>query len=309
MDNSEEIFRTFVNRIQFKILDHPTSLEARLYAWTNISSEHCEAEKFIAKGIKLCLEFTKEAKTLWKAAFKHIMYQSEITIIGDILMKLVSCRHNIDESENALNAQHDLPVYHRIQSILTEIYSQTYRFDQEKLRSFYSLTLMILQSDKTFAPLLAKILISTARNKDDLNAAIALLEQNLPEDYFEQILQILSPVLSKSCSFIQQLPVEDQFTLIQWFATEKNYGLFVFDLFKCYLSNQSHSNREDCQNLLRQMRQSDNLLLRQQAMKYTVTWKQKKEKARNLQKRDRKSAPTVDHEPDTFDMNLLNVFE
>ncbi|CAF1638861.1 unnamed protein product, partial [Didymodactylos carnosus] len=39
---SYENFDRFVNRIQFKVLDHPTSLKARSEAWTNIDHGHCD---------------------------------------------------------------------------------------------------------------------------------------------------------------------------------------------------------------------------------------------------------------------------
>ncbi|CAF3999697.1 unnamed protein product, partial [Rotaria sp. Silwood1] len=47
INSSENIFQTFINRIQFRILNHPTSLEARLWAWSNIDYMQCDTQKLI----------------------------------------------------------------------------------------------------------------------------------------------------------------------------------------------------------------------------------------------------------------------
>ncbi len=72
-NSSDNIFQTFINRIQFKILDHPTSLEARSWAWSNIDYEHCNTEKLIEKARQLCIQFNKDAYTLWGIAFDKII--------------------------------------------------------------------------------------------------------------------------------------------------------------------------------------------------------------------------------------------
>ncbi|UJR08041.1 hypothetical protein I4U23_012318 [Adineta vaga] len=309
MDTSNKIFQIFVDRIQFKILDHPTSLEARLWAWTNIESEHCNTQKLMEKSIQLCTEFNKEANTLWGAAFDLTIARSSVDIIATVLQKLMSFREEIDGKENGLDAQHDLPVYHRIQCILTKLISRMYQYSDEKKLSFHSLTLMILEFDKTLAPLIGKLLINIAKNKEDLEEMLILFQENLSEDYFERIVKVLGTVLSKSCSLIQQLTVEDKLNLVQWFIEEKKRELFVFEFFKNHLLNQSNSNREQCQNLLRLLRQNGDLYLRQQAMEYTVRWKRKKEKSRTQQKHERKATPKMDFDPDISDLNMLGIFD
>ena len=72
-NSSDNIFQIFVNRIQFKILDHPTSLEARSWAWSNIDYEYCDINKLIEKAQQLCIQFDKNANTLWKKAFEKII--------------------------------------------------------------------------------------------------------------------------------------------------------------------------------------------------------------------------------------------
>jgi len=186
----------------------------------------------------------------------------------------MSRREEIDLKQNALDNQHDLPVYHRIQRLLTNINSNIDQFDNDKKIHFRLLTPIILQFDKTLAPLIGTLLIKISQNKEDLEDVLKILQENLSENYFERILTEFSTLINKkdSCPFIQLLNVDEKLHLAQWFINEKHRPLFVFDLLKNYVFNQQGVNREQCQNLLRQIRQSENLFLRQQAMEYTVPW-------------------------------------
>lgn len=73
INSSDEIFRTFVNRIQLKVLDHPTSLEARLWAWSNIDAEYCDSQILMDKCKQLCIQFDKSANNLWETAFNKVI--------------------------------------------------------------------------------------------------------------------------------------------------------------------------------------------------------------------------------------------
>ncbi len=185
-------------------------------------------------------------------------------------------REQVDSKENAIDNQHDLPVYHRIQRLLAILNSHINNFDNDKKLSFRSITLIILQFDKTFAPALAKILVRIAQNKEELEDILTNFQENLSEKYFERILIQVSSLINNedSCPFIQQLNVDEKLHLAQWFMKEKNRPLLVFDLLRDHVFNQSGVDREQCQSLLRQMRENDNLFLRQQAMEYTVPWKE-----------------------------------
>jgi len=185
-------------------------------------------------------------------------------------------REQVDSKENAIDNQHDLPVYHRIQRLLAILNSHINNFDNDKKLSFRSITPIILQFDKTLAPALAKILVKIAQHKEDLEDILTNFQENLSEKYFERILIQVSSLINNedSCPFIQQLNVDEKLHLAQWFMKEKNRPLLVFDLLKDHVFNQSGVDREQCQNLLRQMRENDNLFLRQQAMEYTVPWKE-----------------------------------
>jgi hypothetical protein len=186
----------------------------------------------------------------------------------------MSCREEIDSKQNALDNQHDLPVYHRIRRLLTNINSNIDQFDNEKKIHFRLLTAIILQFDKTLAPLIGTLLIKISQNKEDLEDVFKILEENLSENYFERILTEFATLINKkdSCPFIQLLNVDEKLHLAQWFINEKHRPLFVFDLLKDHVFNQQGVDREQCQNLLKQIRQSENLFLRQQAMEYTVPW-------------------------------------
>ncbi|CAF3902890.1 unnamed protein product [Rotaria sordida] len=316
-NSSDNIFQIFINRIQFRILDHPTSLEARLWAWSNINYEHCDIPKLIEKSKQLCIQFDKAANTLWEKAFNQIILSyrqkkissSSSDVIADIIKKLISRREEIDSKENAIDNQHDLPIYHRIHRILTILISHINQFDNERKFSFRSLTSIILQFDKTFAFLIGTLLIKIAQNRDDLEFMLILFQENLSKNYFENILIRLTTVISNkhSYSFIQQLNINEKFDLAQWFIKEKNLGFFIFDLLKNHVFNQSNIDREQCQNLLRQMRQSENLFLRQQALEYTVHWKRKKE--RHQRRRNQINIPNRSSDPDISDINLFEIFD
>jgi hypothetical protein len=184
-------------------------------------------------------------------------------------------RDEIDTNENGLDSEHDLPVYHRIEKILQEIISNIDKFDNKHKMSFNSLITIILQFDKTLSISIGTLFIKMATNKEDLQQILNILQENLAEYYFENVLIELSKIIiekDSSCPFLQQLNIDQKFDLIQWFNNEQNRGLFVFQIFQKQLLNEPTINREKARNLLRQMRQSENFSLRQQALQYTVTW-------------------------------------
>ena len=76
--SSNKIFQLFVNRIQAKVLDHQTSLEARSWAWNNIDYQHCNSEMLIAKAQQICFQFDKDSNTLWESAFKKILLSYQL---------------------------------------------------------------------------------------------------------------------------------------------------------------------------------------------------------------------------------------
>ncbi|CAF4196166.1 unnamed protein product, partial [Rotaria magnacalcarata] len=54
---SNPLYEEFINRIQLKVLDHPTSLNARSWAWENMEYEHCDINEVFDKAQKLCIQF------------------------------------------------------------------------------------------------------------------------------------------------------------------------------------------------------------------------------------------------------------
>ncbi|CAF0913906.1 unnamed protein product [Adineta steineri] len=240
-------------------------------------------KKLYEKAEEECAQFNKEGNTLWEQAFEKmiLIYKEEKTcsfdVIIDIITKIMSRQEDIDLNENGNgngnDNKHDLPVYHRIQRILTILDSHVKTFDKMKKVEFQSITPVILQFDKTLAYDLARILIRIAKSKEDLEDILINLEQNFSKNCFENTLIELSSVIMnwESCPFIKQLNANEKLELGQWFIKEKNRTLFVFDLVK-QVFHESNVDREECKSLLRQMRQSDNLCIRRQAMNYTVPW-------------------------------------
>jgi len=72
-ESSTSLIQLFVKRIQMKILDHPTSLSGRIWAWSLLDSEYCDINLLIDKARKLCIQFDKDANVLWKQAFTKIV--------------------------------------------------------------------------------------------------------------------------------------------------------------------------------------------------------------------------------------------
>ncbi|CAF1535427.1 unnamed protein product, partial [Adineta ricciae] len=122
--SQKDVFKAFVNQIQFAILDHPSSLEARSTAWLNIDQEYSDIQKLADKAEIICTQFDKEGNTLCSTAFETILscYKHQIDHslerIIEIIKKVMARRDEIDSKENAIDNRHDLPVYHRVQSLL-----------------------------------------------------------------------------------------------------------------------------------------------------------------------------------------------
>ncbi|CAF5091302.1 unnamed protein product, partial [Rotaria sp. Silwood1] len=109
----------------------------------------------------------------------------------------------------------------------------------------------------------------------DIEDGLKILQENLSEIYFERILTELSSFIHQdgSCHFIQHLSIDEKLNLAQWFIKEKNRPLLVFDLLTNHVFNQSAIDREQCQNLLRHLRQCQNLSVKEKAMSYIVPWR------------------------------------
>jgi len=72
-NSTDNLFRKFVERIQFRVWDHPSKLEARIYAWSRVNYEHCDATKLFDKAKQLCVQFDEDANATWKAALDKII--------------------------------------------------------------------------------------------------------------------------------------------------------------------------------------------------------------------------------------------
>ncbi|CAF1409925.1 unnamed protein product [Adineta steineri] len=151
------------------------------------------------------------------------------------------------------------------------------KIDDEQRQCFRTFALSILQFEITMAPLVGKLLMKLARSRDDLEEMLTVFQSSLSPVYFEHIIINLESYLNAndgSCPYVQQLNIEEKFDFAQWCINKMNVPLFVFDLLKNQIFNKASIDKQQCQILLRQMRQSQNLLLRQKALQYNVPWKQ-----------------------------------
>jgi hypothetical protein len=117
-----------------------------------------------------------------------------------------------------------------------------------------------------------------AQSKEELEEVFSPLQANLPEKYFERVLTDLFPIFNPEyfCPFIGQLSVNDRLQLARWFIEEKKRTLVAFSLLKLCVFTQPGVDREQSRNLLQQMRQSDDLSLRQQTMADIVPWNEER---------------------------------
>lgn len=196
--------------------------------------------------------------------------------VVDFIQSIMSRRSELDVNVDVLDNRNDLPIYHRIINLLELFITSINEVDSQARSCFRSFALSLLQFEITMATLTGKLLMRLAQNKEDLEEILTVFQQYLPAVYFEHVTIELASILSTNdgpCRFVQQLSVEEKFQLALWFSTEKNRSLFVFDLLKTQIFNKTSVDKQQCQVLLRQMRQSENLLLRQRALQYKVPWR------------------------------------
>lgn len=196
--------------------------------------------------------------------------------IVDFIQSILNHRSELDVNANALDSQNDLPIYHRITHLLESFITSINEVDSQARSCFRSFALSLIQFEVTMATLTGKLLMKLAESKEDLEEIFAVFQQHLPVVYFEHVTIELASVLGANdgpCRFVQQLSVEEKFQLALWFFTEKNRPLLVFDLLRNQVFNKTSADKQQCQALLRQMRQSENLLLRQRALQYKVPWR------------------------------------
>ncbi|CAF2126601.1 unnamed protein product [Rotaria magnacalcarata] len=277
---SNPLYEEFVNRIQLKVLDHPTSLNARSWAWENIEYEHCDINEVFDKAQKLCIQFDETGNKLWEQAFNKIilLYRenriSSINTLIDFVKKVASLREDIDLQENAIDCRHDLPAYRRLDTILGILINSLESFNNEKQLALRAFAPIIIQLDKTLASYAGEILMKTAQNKEDMENQIKFLQENLPENFFEDLLMDLSDLLRYESTdyFISKMDIDEKLAFAEWFINEKNRPLFVYDFLTEYVFNHKDVNRQQCQQIIRSWRQSENLRLKQKSMSYCVPW-------------------------------------
>ena len=188
----------------------------------------------------------------------------------------MSHREELDVNSDALDYQNDLPIYHRINNLLELFITSMNEIDVQARLCFRALAASLLQFEITMATLSGKLLMKLAQNKEDLEEILTIFQQYIPAIYLEHVTIELASVLAAndgSCCFLQQLSVEEKFQLALWFVNEKGRPLFVFDLLKNEIFNKASVDKHQCQLLLRQMRHSKNLLLKQRALQYKVPWR------------------------------------
>ncbi|CAM4845511.1 unnamed protein product, partial [Rotaria magnacalcarata] len=147
-------------------------------------------------------------------------------------------------------------------------------FNNEKQLALRAFAPIIIQLDKTLASYAGEILMKTAQDKEDMEHQIKFLQENLPENFFEYLLMDLSHLLTYESTdyFISKMDIDEKLAFAEWFINEKNRPLFVYNFLTEYVFNHKDVNRQQCQQIIRSWRQSENLRLKQKAMNYCVPW-------------------------------------
>ena len=185
----------------------------------------------------------------------------------------MSRRDEIDSKENGIDSEHDLPVYHRIQRLLNNLYSHIHLFNQQKLDEFRVFFHKILLFDPTFASIIGKLIIRISTKKEQLEELFVFLDKNLSKNYFQRLLSQFGNFLieENSSPFIQQFNLQQKIEFVHWFI-QKDRILFIWDFLKEQIFNQTNIDRQIRQNLIQQIRSTGDLFLRQQSMEYFVPW-------------------------------------
>ncbi|CAF0893529.1 unnamed protein product [Didymodactylos carnosus] len=286
VNSDNRLFQTFVNRIQFRVFDHPSRLDARLYAWSRFDYNHCDVRRLFHKAKELCVQFDKNVNTCSGAAFERIIAayrrvsnlprdRSSPDLLVDLVQAIMTHRQELDDTQNAIDARHDLPVYHRVHRLLDLLGAHIDELRTQSEESLHAIADLALRFDLTFAPIVGRILIGLAKNRTELNAVLVHLQEFLGDSYAQRLISKLGVQLGKTdrfCSFVEQLSGEEKLDLVEWFVREQHQESFVFDLLTKKVFLQANADRERCQLLLRQLRQSRHLDVRQKALKYTVAW-------------------------------------
>ena len=206
--------------------------------------------------------------------FYHIGFRMSSDILIDIFQSLMTNRDMIDNVQNAIDSEHDLPVYRRFLSNLDSLTKTISKFTAEHENSLRAIAGLTIQFDVTLAKYAGLILIGLAKTRDDLYAALNNFQHHLSDSYSQQLISEMGTTLDdpSCCPFIGVLSVEEKLTLVQWFSEEKGQDLFVFDLTVNSIFRDSSLPLEVRQELLRRFRKSSNTLLRQKALAYQVNW-------------------------------------
>jgi hypothetical protein len=187
----------------------------------------------------------------------------------------MSHREEIDGVHNAIDAKHDLPVYHRIHHLLKLVASQLHDLRANNELSLRTIANLALEFDSTFAFVAGLIRVGLTENKEELYAVLSDLRDKVDDCLCRQVICELGSRIAKEdrvCPFVEQLSAAAKLELIRWFVQVKHEESFVFDLLTDKVLNEGSIDRDQCRLVLRQIRQSTDMCLRQRALQYTVTW-------------------------------------
>jgi hypothetical protein len=122
------------------------------------------------------------------------------------------------QSYNAVDRQHDLPVYRRLREMLTSVLRSLEHASSEKRRSFRFLIQIFFQFDRTLSPLLAQLALLIVTGKEQLEECLQYFESQLSKEFFQHILTFLAERFVTSegdCPFVWQLQTSEKVQPVQ----------------------------------------------------------------------------------------------
>ncbi|CAF0896335.1 unnamed protein product [Didymodactylos carnosus] len=275
--------KMFVQRVQMKILDHPSLIICQK-GWQLIDHEHCDQDQLVNKAVPICQTFDKIGNTLTQQAFARIltcckMNSSYISRVIQLLNELMTNEKykQIDRDQNALDDYHDLPVYHRIDDLISSIIADIkhYRNDDQIIQQMKQFSQDVLKYNKALAKRTGELLLNLVNSKNikqDLIAIIEFFKQYLTnETYRTKVLDGLSRLV-EDAPFIEELNIDQKLSLCQDLITSDDQSsyqtLLIFDYFTSHVLSEQSVNKDKCRELLRQVRASENMVVNEKAMSY-----------------------------------------
>ena len=274
--------KIYVERVQMKVLDHPTSLESRRIAWTSIMYQYLDDPSvLLTKAKDLCLTLNKDGKSLSSSAFEQMINcivlnptEQNSKYVFDLFDELMTDvkLQRFNQRNNAVDSNSDLSVYQRVKALFEQLTKRLSELESINLQ-LKSLAIAVLSYEKTLAVTVGLYLLKLTRSTDELIEVATILREQLQDDqaYLNYTIQKLSSHINISPLY-QTLSQDEKLLLCDQLKSDEMTALLIFPYFTAELLPQSSIDFGKCGELLKFFRSSKNLILKHLAMETRCTW-------------------------------------